>query len=57
LGFLFAPELHEHVREKAAHCDQTCKNGDCHEIASCGMLVGSSPLFVNHHSQMIVKKS
>ncbi len=55
--FWVAPELHKHVKKKAAHCDQTCKNDDRHETLPFGALVGLSPHCVDHHSETTVKKS
>jgi hypothetical protein len=34
--FLIAPELHQYVKKKAAHQDQTCQNDDRHEVLSFG---------------------
>jgi hypothetical protein len=55
--FLIAPELHKHVQKKAAHHEQTHKNNNRHETLSFGALAGSSPHFVDHHSETVVKKS
>jgi hypothetical protein len=55
--FLIAPELHQYVKKKAAHRDQTCQNDDRHEVLSFGALVGLSPHSVDHHSETTVKKS
>jgi hypothetical protein len=55
--FLVSPERHQHVQEKTARHDQTCKNDDRREILSLGALVGLSPHSVDHHSETVVKKS
>jgi hypothetical protein len=54
---LVSPELHQHVQEKTAHHDQTCKSDDRHEVLPVCALVGLSAHSVDHHSETVVKKS
>jgi hypothetical protein len=40
--FLVSPELQQHVQEKTAHHDHTCKNDDRHD----GRMLGHAGAFI-----------